>query len=111
MIMKSPTKTEGLVKIAMGYNEGRSVVAPLYLTGLLACLLTGCVNKAQQNFDRPPAPVTVTVAISQDVPTYLDAIGKTVAPEVAYIQPQSSGGLKKIHFSNSADVNQNDRRF
>jgi len=51
--MKSRTKTEGLVKIAMGYNEGRSVVAPLYLTGLLACLLTGCVNKAQQNFDRP----------------------------------------------------------
>src|SRR5712692_3726605 len=111
MIMKSPTKTEGLVKIAMGYNKGRSVVAPLYLTGLLACLLTGCVNKAQQNFDRPPAPVTVTVAISQDVPTYLDAIGKTVAREVVYIQPQVSGRITKIHFVDGADVKKGDMLF
>src|SRR5712664_4648497 len=111
MIMKSRTKTEGLVKIAMGYNEGRSVVAPLYLTGLLACLLTGCVNKAQQNFDRPPAPVTVTVAISQDVPTYLDAIGKTVAREVVSIQPQVSGRITKIHFTDGADVKKGDMLF
>ena len=76
----------------------------LSLTGLLAGLMTGCVNKAQQGFDRPPAPVSVTVAVTQDVPTYLDAIGKTVAREVVSIQPQVSGRIVKIHFTDGADV-------
>jgi membrane fusion protein, multidrug efflux system len=90
----------------MGHNQGRSsrLRTLLYLTGLSACLLTGCVNKAQQNFERPPAPVTVTVAITQDVPTYLDAIGKTVAREVVSIQPQVSGRITRIHFTDGADV-------
>src|SRR5216684_3727339 len=113
MIMKSPTKTEGFAKIAMGYNEGRSsgVVALLSLTGLLACLFTGCVNKAQQNFERPPAPVSVTVAVTQDVPTYLDAIGKTVAREVVSVQPQVSGRITKIHFTDGANVRKGDLLF
>jgi membrane fusion protein, multidrug efflux system len=90
----------------MRHNEGRNsgLRSALYLTGLLACGFTGCVNKAQQSFDRPPAPVTVTVAITQDVPTYLDAIGKTAAREVVSIQPQVSGRITKIHFTDGADV-------
>lgn len=66
---------------------------------------TGCANKAaQQDFARPPAPVSVTAAVAQDVPTYLDAIGKTVAREVVSIQPQVSGRITKIHFADGADV-------
>jgi multidrug efflux system membrane fusion protein len=76
----------------------------LSLAGLSACFFTGCANKAQQSFDRPPAPVSVSVAIAQDVPTYLDAIGKTVAREVVSIQPQVSGRITKIHFTDGADV-------
>src|ERR1700704_1288741 len=97
----------------MRHNEGRSsrLRSLLYLTGLLACGLTGCVNKAQQSFDRPPAPVTVTVAITQDVPTYLDAIGKTVAREVVSIQPQVSGRITKIHFTDGGDVRKGDMLF
>lgn len=76
----------------------------LIVAGLTASLLTGCVNKAQQNFTRPPSPVQVTVAVSQDVPTYLDAIGKTVAREVVSIQPQVSGRITKIHFTDGANV-------
>src|SRR5918999_784932 len=76
----------------------------LILAGLTATLLTGCVNKTQKKFTRPPSPVQVTVAISQDVPTYLDAIGKTVAREVVSIQPQVSGRITKIHFTDGADV-------
>jgi multidrug efflux system membrane fusion protein len=72
--------------------------------GLTAGFFTGCANKAQPNFDRPPAPVSATVAISQDVPTYLDAIGKTVAREVVSIQPQVSGRITQIHFADGADV-------
>jgi membrane fusion protein, multidrug efflux system len=66
--------------------------------------LTGCVNKAQQNFDRPPAPVTVAAAVSQDVSNYLDSLGKIVARETVAIQPQVSGRITQIHFSDGANV-------
>jgi len=52
--------------------------------------------------------VTVTEAVSQDVPTYLDAIGKTVAREVVSIQPQVSGRITKIHFTDGANVKKGD---
>jgi multidrug efflux system membrane fusion protein len=78
---------------------------------LSAVFLVGCVNKAQQSFERPPAPVTVTTVVTQDVPTYLDAIGKTVAREVVSIQPQVSGRITKIHFADGADVKKGDLLF
>src|SRR5436190_18235452 len=79
------------------------------LTVLSALLFTGCArNAAQQGFDRPPAPVTVTEAIMQDVPVYLDAIGKTVAREVVSIQPQVSGRVLKLHFTDGANVRKSD---
>jgi multidrug efflux system membrane fusion protein len=53
----------------------------------------------------------VSVAISQDVPTYLDAIGKTVAREVVSIQPQVSGRIIKIHFTDGANVKKGDLLF
>jgi multidrug efflux system membrane fusion protein len=79
--------------------------------GLSAVILTGCVNNAQPSFDRPPAPVSVTEAVSQNVSTYLDAIGKTVAREVVSIQPQVSGRILKIHFTDGADVKTGDMLF
>ncbi len=83
----------------------------LFVFPVLAVVLTGCVNKAQQNFERPPAPVQVAESISQDVPTYLDAIGKTVAREVVSIQPQVSGRIMKIHFTDGANVRKGDLLF
>ncbi len=53
----------------------------------------------------------MTVAVSQDVPTYLDAIGKTVAREVVSIQPQVSGRITKIHFTDGANVKKGDMLF
>ena len=87
------------------------LVAALFLSGLPAVFLTGCASKAQQNFERPPAPVSVTAAVTRDVPTYLDAIGKTVAREVVSIQPQVSGRIVKIHFTDGADVKKGDMLF
>jgi multidrug efflux system membrane fusion protein len=75
-------------------------------------LLLGCSNKAaQMPFERPPAPVSATVAVAQDVPTYIDAIGKTVAREVVSIQPQVSGRITKIHFTDGANVRKGDLLF
>jgi membrane fusion protein, multidrug efflux system len=96
----------------MRYNE-KSIRFGLALcmAGLPAVFLAACTNKAQQNFARPPAPVSVTAATTQDVPTYLDAIGKTVAREVVSIQPQVSGRITKIHFTDGADVRKGDMLF
>lgn len=66
--------------------------------------LTACVNKAQPHFEPPPAPVSVTPAIVQDVPTYIDAVGKTVARETVSIRPQVSGRIQQILFTDGADV-------
>ena len=83
----------------------------LYFAGLSVVFFTSCTNKAQQSFERPPAPVSVATAVTQDVPTYLDAIGKTVAREVVSIQSQVSGRIIKIHFTDGADVKKNDMLF
>ncbi|HXT63576.1 MAG TPA: efflux RND transporter periplasmic adaptor subunit [Pyrinomonadaceae bacterium] len=66
---------------------------------------------APAGFDRPPAPVTVAEAAMQDVPVYLDAIGKTVARETVAIQPQVSGRIVKIHFTDGANVRKGDMLF
>jgi membrane fusion protein, multidrug efflux system len=71
---------------------------------LVLFFLAGCVNKAQQNFERPPAPVKVTAAVSQDVANYLDSLGKIVARETVAIQPQVSGRIMQIHFTDGANV-------
>src|SRR5262245_34171262 len=82
------------------------------LTAVSALALTGCTSKAaQQGFERPPAPVALAAAVLQDVPTYLDAIGKTVAREVVSIQPQVSGRILKIHFTDGANVRKGDMLF
>jgi multidrug efflux system membrane fusion protein len=95
----------------MKQNQGQRIWQAVFLTGILAGILTGCTKKAQQAFDRPPAPVTVATAVSQDVPTYLDAIGKTVAREVVSIQPEVSGRITKIHFTDGANVKKGDMLF
>jgi membrane fusion protein, multidrug efflux system len=86
--------------------------AAIFATLVCAVVFAGCTNKAaQQGFERPPAPVTVAAAVMQDVPTYLDAIGKTVAREVVSIQPQVSGRITKIHFTDGANVKKGDMLF
>ncbi len=83
--------------------SSRACLLVLALAGV-SSLLSGCTNKAQPSFDRPPAPVSVQTAVAQDVPTYLDAIGKTVAREVVSIQPQVSGRITKIHCQAEANL-------
>ena len=76
----------------------------LLSTAFVAVVFAGCRSTGQTNFERPPSPVQVSVAVSQDVPTYLEAIGKTVAREVVSVQPQVSGRITKIHFTDGANV-------
>lgn len=71
---------------------------------LAILLLAGCGKQEATSFERPPAPVTVAPAVAKDVPIYLDAVGKTVAREVVMIQPQVSGRIIQIHFTDGEHV-------
>jgi membrane fusion protein, multidrug efflux system len=79
------------------------------LVGVLST--AGCGNPDQAAFERPPAPVTVAAAVSEDVPVYIDAVGKAAARETVSIQPQVSGPITKIHFTDGADVKAGDLLF
>ncbi len=78
---------------------------------IAASLSTSCEKKTPPAFERPPASVTVAPAVAQDVPVYIDAVGKIVAREVVSIQPQVSGRITKIHFTDGADVKVGDLLF
>ena len=85
-------------------NFSRSLFCHLAIVLISTAMLAGCANQAQQKFERPPAPVVVSTAVSQDVSNYMDALGKIVARETVAIQPQVSGRITKIHFTDGANV-------
>lgn len=85
-------------------NSLQSLLYRLGLVLVIGGICAGCANQAQQSFERPPAPVVVSTAVSQDVSNYMDALGKIVAREVVAIQPQVSGRITKIHFTDGANV-------
>jgi multidrug efflux system membrane fusion protein len=83
----------------------------LLVISICAALTIGCRKKESLEVQRPPAPVTVVSAVTQDVPVYLDAIGKTVAREVVSIEPQVSGRVLNIHFTDGANLKKGDLLF
>ena len=92
-------------KQSLSYRLGTALLV------VFSSALAGCVNKAQQAFERPPAPVTVTPAVAQDVAMYLDALGKIVARETVAIKPQVSGRILKLHFTDGANVSKGQLLF
>jgi multidrug efflux system membrane fusion protein len=71
---------------------------------VLGATVAGCDDKAAAPLERPPAPVTVVAATTDDVPVYIDAVGRIAAREVVSVQPQVSGRIVKIHFTDGADI-------
>jgi len=82
-----------------------------YLACFLTLLATACAKKDPPAFERPPSSVTVAAAVSQDVPIYLDEVGRTVAREVVSVQPEVSGRITEIHFADGADLKKGDPLF
>jgi len=80
-------------------------------TGLAAAALSGCskdpgaaAGGAGGPPQMPPPLVEVSTASSQDVPVYLDEIGKCSALESVTIRPQVSGLITQRHFEDGADI-------
>ena len=76
----------------------------LGLSCLIAVLSFGCGKKVTAAFDRPPASVTVSTAVSRDVPVYLDEIGKNGAFESVTVTPQVGGRITERHFEDGANL-------
>jgi multidrug efflux system membrane fusion protein len=76
-----------------------------------AMVLAGCAKKNQPAFQRPPSPVSVVAAVTKDVPVYLDEVGRCVAREVVSVQPEVSGRITEIHFTDGADLKKGDLLF
>ena len=60
---------------------------------------------------RPPPMVTAAPVTIQNIPIYIDEIGKSVAPEVVSVQPQVSGKIMAIHFKDGVDLKKGDKLF
>jgi multidrug efflux system membrane fusion protein len=76
-----------------------------------AWLIAGCEKKDPPTIERPAAPVVVASVVAADVPLYLDEIGRCVARESVSVQPQVSGRITRLHFSDGADVKTGDLLF
>jgi len=75
---------------------------------LLGQLITNGCNRANPQAagpQMPPPPlVTVAKAQTQDVPVYLDEIGKSGAFESVTVTPQMGGRITERHFQDGADL-------
>jgi membrane fusion protein, multidrug efflux system len=60
---------------------------------------------------RPPSPVTATIAEAHDVPVYIDQIGQTAPSELVNIQPQVTGQIMQRLFEDGANLKAGDRLF
>jgi multidrug efflux system membrane fusion protein len=82
----------------------------LPIAALLA-LATGCPKPEPPPSAPPPARIVAAAATAEDVPLYLDEIGRCVARERVSIQPQVSGRITAINFTDGADVKTGDLLF
>lgn len=82
-----------------------------FLVCAAALALAGCAKKDPPAMGRPPASVSVVTAVIQDVPLYMDEVGRCVAREVVSVQPEVSGRITEIHFTDGADLKKGDALF
>lgn len=95
-------------------SKGAFITASL--AGVLAIsLVSGCekpgVAATAAPAERPPSPVSVGIAVSKDVPVYIDAIGKTVAVESVAIVPQIAGKIIAAHVVDGAYISKGQLLF
>jgi membrane fusion protein, multidrug efflux system len=92
---------------AINVSSGRPVARGGALTAsmLLVVLATSCNKGTVQAAPAMPPPlVTVVEARSQDVPRYLDEIGRNAAFESVTVTPQLAGRVTERHFQDGENL-------
>ncbi|MGC2616498.1 MAG: biotin/lipoyl-binding protein, partial [Terracidiphilus sp.] len=84
----------------------------LILSGLLCLTSAGCRSgKSQTAPAIPPPLVKIALAKSQDVPVYLDEIGRNTAFESVTVMPQVGGQIVERHFQDGTDLKKGELLF
>lgn len=86
----------------------------LFSAGLMLAMLaiTSCNRNPVQAAPAMPAPlVTVANATAQDVPKYLDEIGRNAAYEAVTVTPQVGGRIIERHFQDGENLKQGQLLF
>jgi membrane fusion protein, multidrug efflux system len=73
---------------------------------LVLAAISGCDRAGAQGgaFTMPPPVVTTAPVVTEDVPSYLDEIGRTTAAEAVNIFPQVSGQIVHRSFQDGAEI-------
>lgn len=82
-------------------NRGKETLAKLGLWG----------DKPAAPVKRPPAPVSVALAGSKNVPVQITAIGSVSPYATVAVKSQIGGELMQVHFREGQDVNKGDLLF
>jgi len=78
----------------------------------LALISAGCGRGGgAAPFAMPPPVVTVSAAITRDVPQYLDEIGTCTAQQYVTVTPQVTGPITERHFIDGAEINTSEELF
>jgi multidrug efflux system membrane fusion protein len=82
-------------------------------SALLLLTITACSKSSVQAAPAMPPPplVTVVKATSQDVPKYLDEIGRNAAFESVTVTPQVSGRITERHFRDGENLSKGQLLF
>jgi multidrug efflux system membrane fusion protein len=91
----------------------RNRASTIILSSALILFASACSKSGAQTAPPMPPPplVTVTNAISQDVPVYLDEIGKNAAVETVMVMPQIAGRITERNFVDGADLKKHQLLF
>jgi multidrug efflux pump subunit AcrA (membrane-fusion protein) len=73
---------------------------------VVAMAASGCKRGDAQAgmHERPPPAVTVAPAITQNVPVYIDQIGKTAPLEIVNVMPRITGQISERPFTDGQEV-------
>ena len=96
-----------LIRDLKGLRQANRRVAGLAIVFALAAIASGCnrANPLAAGPQMPPPPlVSVAKAQAQDVPVYLDEIGKSNAFESVTVTPQVGGRIIQREFQDGVDL-------
>ena len=99
-----------MVRNGFTFRQGRVALGP----ALLALFVTAACNRGKVQAAAPSMPpplVTVTKAKTQDVPRYLDEIGRNAAFESVTVTPQVGGRIVERHFQDGENLHRGQLLF
>ena len=97
-----------------GSRRRLGIIGGLIVLGLVAFgvrELSGRTPPASSAAAPPAVPVTAAIAIRQDVPEMINAIGTVQSIDSVAVQPRVTGTIEKIEFTPGQDVKQGQELF